>query len=218
MSILHREGYKIISIFTAFFLALSLISYFGLSLQFYLVIQVLLIIFLALVFRFFRIPKRTFTDKADSILAPADGTIVAIETVDENEYFKDKRIQISIFMSIYNIHINWYPVSGIIKYHKYHKGAYIVARHPKSSCLNEHSSIVINNSDREIMVKQIAGFVARRIISYAKIGSTVQSNQELGFIKFGSRLDVFIPLDSNICVELGEKTKGGVTEIATWHK
>ncbi len=215
MSLLHREGYKIITIFTTLVLALSLISYFVLSLQFYLVIQVLLLVFIALVFRFFRIPNRTFAHNTDSILAPADGTIVAIETVEENEYFKDKRIQVSIFMSIHNIHINWYPISGTIKYYKYHKGAYLVARYPKSSCLNEHSSIVIINDKREILVKQIAGFVARRIVSYAAMGSSVRSSQELGFIKFGSRLDVFIPLDSNICVELGEKTKGGVTEIAT---
>jgi len=216
MSLLHREGNKIITIFTTFFLALSLLSCFVLSLPVYFIIQALLLVPVILIFRFFRKPNRTFTQKTDSIFAPADGTIVAIETVEENEYFKDKRIQVSIFMSIHNIHINWYPISGIIKYFKYHKGAYLVARHPKSSCLNEHSSIVIENDNREILVRQIAGFVARRIVSYAEVGNSVQSSQELGFIKFGSRLDVFLPLNSNILVELGEKTSGGVTEIATW--
>lgn len=215
MMTFHREGYKILLISSAICLALSLSSYFFMSFVFYLITQTLILLITLLIFRFFRKPDRQFSYNSDSIVAPADGTIVAIETVEEKEYFKNNRIQVSIFMSIHNIHINWYPLSGIIKYFKYHKGNYLVARHPKSSTQNERTSIVIVNDKTEVMVRQVAGFVASRIVCYASKGISVQASQEMGFIKFGSRLDLFLPPDSKILVALGQKTTGGVTEIAS---
>ncbi len=214
MKRIHREGRHILLIFTTIILLLSAGALLLFSLLPYLLIQLALLILIFLIFRFFRIPNRIYTIKENTVIAPADGIIVAIETVDEHEYFNDKRIQVSIFMSIHNIHINWYPVSGKIKYYKYHPGKYLVARHPKSSLLNEHSSTVIEHGNKEILVKQIAGYVARRIVCNSVQGKSVDLGQELGFIKFGSRLDLLLPVDSKILVEMGEKTRGGITEIA----
>ena len=174
--------------------------------------------FLILLFiiRFFRKPKRPLIVDENTIYAPADGTVLVIEETEENEYFKDKRIQISIFMSVWNIHINWFPISGIIKYFKYHPGKFLIARLPKSSTENERTTVVIEDkSKRQILVRQIAGVIARRIISYAKEGKEVGQNSELGFIRFGSRVDVFLPLDAKVNVKLGDKTKGTQTIIAT---
>lgn len=210
----HREGKRILVITTITILFLSLGVFILLPILPYLITQAILLVFGLLIFRFFRIPNRKFVSTGDSVIAPADGRVVAIETVDETEYFNEKRIQVSIFMSIHNVHINWYPVPGEISYYKYHPGKYLVARHPKSSTLNEHTSIVIKNRKKEILVRQIAGFVARRIVSYAAHGKIVNTGDEMGFIKFGSRLDILLPTDAKIFVGMGEKTKGGLTEIA----
>ena len=211
----HQAGRTILIITAVLAALLSLTFFLLLSLLPYLLIQLALLALAFMVFRFFRKPGRTIENKEYAVIAPADGTIVAIEKVHEPEYFKDERIQVSIFMSIHNVHINWYPVSGTISYFKYHPGRYLLARHPKSSSLNERSSTVIENAKGEILVRQIAGYVARRIICNAKTGSIVDCTRELGFIKFGSRLDLFLPLTSKIKVSPGQKSKGGITEIAT---
>jgi len=166
---------------------------------------------------FFRNPVRATLIDNSSIIAPADGKVVAIEEVEEPEYFKDKRIQVSIFMSPANVHVNRNPISGQVKYTQYHPGRYFFAWHPKSSKENEHNSVVIGGEDLdvEILVKQIAGAFARRIVSYINVGDEVVQGNELGFIKFGSRVDLFLPLDTVIGVELNQKVKGGETVIAS---
>ncbi|MEG1498383.1 MAG: phosphatidylserine decarboxylase family protein [Bacteroidales bacterium] len=165
---------------------------------------------------FFRMPRREYpvpTEK--SILSPADGVVVDIDEVYETEYFKDNRIKISVFMSPANIHVNRYPVDGLIVYCLYHPGKYLVAWHPKSSSLNERNTVVVKTKDgKEVLVRQIAGAVARRIVSYAKKEDKVIHGQELGFIKFGSRVDLFLPLDVDIKVELEEKVRGGISVLA----
>lgn len=168
-----------------------------------------------LIIRFFRIPNRDMVNDDNLIISPADGTIVAIEKIFEKEFFNDTRLQISIFMSIYDVHANLYPVSGKIVYSKYHKGKYIVARHPKSSQLNEHHSVVIKNpAAGEILVKQIAGAVARRIVNYSEVNTEVKQSKQLGFIKLGSRVDLFLPPDTELKINLKQKVKAGITPIA----
>lgn len=173
------------------------------------------IVFYLLVLQFFRNPRRNTNIDHHKIIAPADGKIVMIKEIEEKEYFKDKRLQISIFMSPLNVHVNRYPISGLIKYAAYHPGAYLVAWHPKSSLLNERTSIVIESPEgQEIMYKQIAGAMARRIVYYAKKGMKVLQGKDSGFIKFGSRVDVVLPLEANILVKEGDRTKGGVQVLA----
>ena len=168
-----------------------------------------------IVFQFFRRPKRNFIKDDDLVIAPADGKVVVIEEVFDEEYFKKAVRQISIFMSPLNVHINWYPVNGEVTYSKYHKGKYLVAWDPKSSTDNESHSVVINHLVHgEILVKQIAGAVARRIVNYAKVGDTVSQGQELGFIKFGSRVDLLIPLDAKIDFKLEDISYGGQSVVA----
>lgn len=214
----HREGKYILVIASITALILSSVMFLLLPLFLYFLAQSILLILVLMIFRFFRLPKRNFETNENFVIAPADGRVVAIETVDENEYFKKKRIQVSIFMSIHNVHINWYPIPGKITYFKYHPGKYLLARHPKSSSLNEHSSVAIKHGSNEILVKQIAGYVARRVISYADKSKTVHLGDEMGFIKFGSRLDVFLPPETKILVSMGEKTRGGITRIADFSK
>jgi phosphatidylserine decarboxylase len=164
---------------------------------------------------FFRNPKRDPEFAAGRIYAPADGSIVAIETTEEQEYFKDQRIQVSIFMSVWDVHINWFPIEGTLSFYRYHPGKYLVARHPKSSILNERNTVVIKTGQgEEILLRQIAGTVARRIISYARQDLKVSAGDELGFIRFGSRVDVFLPPDSKILVEVGQKVRGLQTILA----
>lgn len=212
----HKEGYKII-----FFSALILVSSIFVIdnyVQIYWLQKVLMIVFLVffiLILQFFRNPKRTTQLNNDHIIAPADGKIVVIEEVFENEYLKEKRRQISIFMSPLNVHVTRYPLGGLVKYSKYHPGKYLVAWHPKSSEENERTTIVIENKKvGKILYRQIAGAVARRIVNYAKVEKNVIQGNDAGFIKFGSRLDIFVPLDMKITVELNQKTKGGETIIA----
>ena len=168
-----------------------------------------------LVVQFFRIPNRLLTTGETQVIAPADGTIVVIEETEEGEYFKARRRQISIFMSPLNVHVNRNPVSGIVRYFKYYPGKYLVAWHPKSSTENERTTVVIESaSGAKVLMRQIAGAVARRIIWYVKEGQPVEQGQEMGFIKFGSRVDVYLPLDAEIRVKIGDRTKGGVTVLA----
>jgi phosphatidylserine decarboxylase len=173
-----------------------------------------LLIFL-IVLQFFRSPKRNYIINENQIVAPADGKVVVIEEVVENEYFQGKRRQISVFMSPVNVHINRNPISGVVKYFKYHPGKYLVAWHPKSSLENERTTIVLENSKKQsVLMRQIAGALARRIVWYVKEGDEVSQTAEFGFIKFGSRVDVFVPLDAKIKVELDQVTKGGITVLA----
>jgi len=180
-----------------------------------LILQVLLLIFFVFILWFFRNPKRNILKDPGIILSPADGKIVSIEKVNELEFFNDNRLKISIFLSPLNIHVNRYPVSGRILYSKYHKGKYLFAWHPKSSEKNERSTVVIENKKfGEVMYRQIAGAVARRIVNYAEVNSNVEQGDDSGFIKFGSRVDLFLSKDSELKVKVGDKVKGGITIIA----
>jgi phosphatidylserine decarboxylase len=213
---IHKEGYRII--LTTTLICLIIIA--GLNMLFpvqtiihYLLYLGLAVIYL-LVLRFFRVPERDMQSHPDVILCPADGTIVAIEEVEETEYFKDKRRQVSIFMSPNNVHVNLYPVSGKIVYTNYWPGSFLVAWHPKSSTENERNTVVIENTYHgSVLVRQIAGAVARRIVCYARTNERITQGYELGFIKFGSRVDLFLPLSAEINVNIDDKVKGGITQI-----
>ena len=212
----HKEGFKII-----FFSALILVATIFLADHFIQNIwiqkglMVTMLILFILILQFFRNPKRNTQISDNQIIAPADGKIVVIEEVSENEYFKDKRRQISIFMSPLNVHVTRYPLGGKIKYSKYHPGKFLVAWHPKSSEENERTTIVVDNASMgEILYRQVAGAVARRIVNYAKVGQNVVQGTDAGFIKFGSRIDIFVPLDMKIDVSLDQVTRGGETVIA----
>ena len=175
------------------------------------------LVMLYLVVHFFRIPKRTFTFTDSDILCPADGKVVVIEEVEETEYFKDRRIQVSIFMSPLNVHANYFPISGLVKYVKYHKGLFLVAWHPKSSTDNERSTVVVQHSSgQEVLFRQIAGAVARRICYYAKEGQTAETGQEFGFIKFGSRVDVFLPLGTKLDIKIDQDVKAKLTKLGSF--
>lgn len=167
-----------------------------------------------LIIQFFRVPNRVCVYGENDIMCPADGKVVVIEEADENEYFKDKRIQVSIFMSPMNVHANYNPISGLVKYIKYHPGLFLVAWHPKSSTDNERSTMVVEHvSGKEVLFRQIAGAVARRICYYSTINQQVKTGDEFGFIKFGSRIDLFVPLDSKINVKIGDVVKAKLTKI-----
>ncbi len=212
----HKEGYTIISIafvtaFVGIFLTEKYIDTFWLMKT----IQVAILIFLGLILQFFRNPKRETTINDNHIIAPVDGKVVVIEEVEEPEYFKDKRLQVSIFMSPLNVHVTRYATSGNISFSKYHPGKYLVAWHPKASTENERTTVVINNDVfGEVLYRQIAGAVARRIVNYAEKGNEVVQGTDAGFIKFGSRVDVFLPLGTKIDVKIGDTVKGGVQVIA----
>ncbi|MBK7966757.1 MAG: phosphatidylserine decarboxylase family protein [Bacteroidetes bacterium] len=178
------------------------------------IIGVLSLVFLYLILQFFRSPRRDQTMGDNLVIAPCDGKVVVIEQTVESEFYKDKRIQVSIFMSPLNVHINWYPISGIVKYLRYHEGKFLVAWHPKASTENERTSMVIEKSGFSVLVRQIAGAVAKRIRYYPHESDKVKQGSELGFIKFGSRVDLYLPLGTKINVEIGQKTTGGVTVIA----
>ncbi len=180
-------------------------------------VSILSLVIFFLIVNFFRFPNRIIIQDDNTILAPADGKIVVIEETDEPEYFKERRLQVSIFMNIFNVHINWFPVNGIVKYFKYHKGNFAAAYLPKSSTENERTSIAIAcNNGQTILMRQIAGAMAKRIVSYAAVEGKARQDQHAGFIKFGSRVDLFLPLDTNIEVKLGQKTKGSQTIIGTF--
>ena len=217
---IHREGYKIIAVSILLFVAVNILSfYFFTNSWRWLALIILLVCFVLLVFvtLFFRVPKRNLTFSENKIVAPADGKIVVIEEIKETEYFNDKRIQLSIFMSPVNVHLNRAPVSGTVVYNNYYKGKYLVAWHPKSSTLNERHSIVLENSNGLILVKQIAGAMAKRICNYALPGKKFEQGEEFGFIKFGSRVDVLLPTDAKIEVQLGQMVKCGITVLASFN-
>ena len=213
---LHREGYSILlsTIMMSIGIVLVLI-FFGLpELGLYIASGIAFIIFF-LFAQFFRVPKRAIKNVEGQITCPSDGTIVVIEKVHEPEYFKDDRIQVSIFMSPLNVHVQWTPMAGLIRYAVYHAGKYLVAWHPKSSNENERTTLVVESDRGEVLFRQIAGAVARRIKYYIQPGDIVKSGEEVGFIKFGSRIDVFLPLDAEIHVDLDQKVKGRETLLAT---
>lgn len=215
----HKEGYTIITSTIILVIAIAVaIGYFFEPLVLGIAIPVLLI-FAILILQFFRVPNRVVTKGDDLVVCPADGKVVAIEEVEEEEYLKEKRIQISIFMSPLNVHINWYPINGIVSYFKYHPGKYLVAWHPKSSTDNERTTVCVRHSSgTEILFRQIAGAVARRIICYAKRDAKAQQSSEMGFIRFGSRVDVFVPRESEIRVKLNESVRGSQTVLAVLPK
>ncbi|MDA7731166.1 phosphatidylserine decarboxylase family protein [Flavobacteriaceae bacterium] len=212
----HKEGYTIITISFIIIALINLLSATYIDSELISKsIGLITIIVLILILQFFRNPKRKTELNDELIISPVDGKVVAIEKVHEKEYFKDERIQISIFMSPLNVHVTRYAASGSIKFSKYHPGKYLVAWHPKSSEKNERTTIVINSKVfGEILYRQIAGAVARRIVNYAKVGNDVVQGKDAGFIKFGSRVDLFLPLDSKIKVELNQVVKGGEDTIA----
>ncbi len=172
-------------------------------------------VMLFLIINFFRVPARRCNADSNQVMCPSDGKVVVIEETEETEYFKDKRIQISVFMSPLNVHVQWNPISGMVQYFQYHAGKFLVAWHPKSSTDNERTTLVIkDNQGREVLVRQIAGAVARRICYYSKKGDAVEVGEEFGFIKFGSRVDVFLPLGSDIKTSIGDLVKGKLTVLA----
>jgi len=211
---IHKEGHTILIVLA---LILALLNAFicAFASPFLTFSIIVSFIFFLLVLQFFRSPKREIVIPDDNIIyAPADGKIVAIEEVKENEYFEDKRIQISIFMSPTNVHVNRNPISGTVNYFRYHPGKYLVAWHPKSSTENERTTVVIDNGEFEVLLRQIAGAVAKRIVNYVSVGEEVEQGEEMGFIKFGSRVDLFLPLNSKIEVNLNQKVKGNRTVLA----
>lgn len=215
---IHKEGHKILLATVIVLLLVNLtIALVFRSILVYYITGAVSVIILGAFASFFRIPSRIFFESDNQIIAPADGRVVVIEEVHEGEYFKDKRIQVSIFMSPANVHVNRNPISGLVKYQKYHPGKYLVAWHPKSSEKNERNTVVIEHDelDVEILVRQIAGKLARKIRWYLNEGDEVEQNGELGFIKFGSRVDLFLPIGTKIDVNLKQKVKGGITVIGT---
>ena len=212
----HKEGFRIITItFLAVVAVVISADQYISSLWMSKGIQIVALVFLILVLQFFRNPKRKALESETQIIAPADGKIVIIQEVEEPEYFQDKRLQVSIFMSPLNVHVTRYPATGEIKLSKYHPGKYLVAWHPKSSELNERTTIVIDHAKYgSILYRQIAGAVARRIVNYAKVGNKVVQGHDAGFIKFGSRIDLFLPIGTPLSIGLNDRVKGGVTIIS----
>ena len=211
----HKEGHKIIiySFFITFIISISS-EYFLTNDYFSKITQIFSLVIFCLILQFFRNPKRKILKNENKILSPVDGKIVSIKKVYEKEYFKDDRILVSIFMSPFNIHVTRYPISGKILYSKYHPGKYLVAWHPKSSEKNERTTIVVESKKvGPILYRQIAGTVARRIINYAKKNTNAIQGEDSGFIKFGSRVDLFLPIDSKIKVKMNQKVKGGINSI-----
>jgi len=212
---LHKEGLKIIlitflilavlSLLVSRFIGLQYLRYFfyaGFSIEFLWTVS------------FFRVPKRKVNSGNNNILSSADGEVVVIEETFEKEFYNEKRIQVSVFMSPFNVHVNWYPFNGEVVYTKYHPGKFLFAKNPKSSELNERNSLVVqNDKGQSVLIRQIAGVMARRIISYAKIGDTAKQGGEFGIIRFGSRVDFFLPLDAEVKVKIGDKVKAQRTVI-----
>lgn len=215
---IHREGYKTIAVTTLFLGAFNLFFFwfFGESILWLCIaLLTISILFLLFIVSFFRIPSRVLTIRDGAIIAPADGKVVVIEETHDVEYFKDRRLQVSIFMSPANVHVNRVPFNGEVIYNQYHKGKYLVAWDPKSSTENERHSVVIRQGQLEVLVKQIAGAVAKRIVNYLEVGEKVKQGEEMGFIKFGSRVDLLLPVGTKLHISLNEKVKGGVTVIAS---
>jgi len=215
---IHKEGYKSIALAALIFGAINIIFFFFFSAAMPVIAWFVFgisLIMLLFIISFFRSPKRNFTIARHQVICPADGKVVVIEEMTDTEYFKDKRLQVSIFMSPANVHINRIPMSGKVEYSQYHKGKYLVAWSPKSSTENERHSVVIKSDNAVILVKQIAGAVAKRIVNYLQVGQMVEQGNEMGFIKFGSRVDVLLPVGTELNVTLNQAVKGGVTVLAT---
>jgi len=212
---LHKEGRIILMGFFLLFLLFSIAIYYYIPVYYsYLLILPFWVLY-GFIIWFFRNPERLAISEANDVIAPVDGKVVVIEEVEEKEFLKTRCIQLSIFMSPLNVHVNRYPVSGKVVYTKYHPGKYLVAFHPKSSELNERTTVVVETSNgKNVLFRQIAGAVARRIVLYAKKGDEANAGNEYGFIKFGSRLDIFLPIGTEILVKIGDKTKGGIQKIA----
>jgi phosphatidylserine decarboxylase len=213
----HKEGNNIILGTLSICIAIALLTnYFVENAVVRTLILILSILFLILILQFFRNPKRKFTLSDDQVMSPVDGKVVVIEDVFEKEYFNEKRLQVSIFMSPINDHITRYPVSGKVVFSKYHAGKFLVAWHPKSSEENERTTVVVkSNKFGDVLHRQIAGALAKRIVNYAAEGQEVRQTDDSGFIKFGSRVDVFLPLNTKINVKLHQKVKGGITVLAS---
>jgi phosphatidylserine decarboxylase len=212
----HKEGYQIIMTTFVITAAIAVLAEYNINLPpLKIGIQLIALVLLVLVLQFFRNPKRVTPKNENQLIAPVDGKVVIIEEVFEKEYFKDKRLQVSIFMSPLNVHVTRYTMSGKVQFSKYHPGKYLVAWHPKSSELNERTTIVLKNDVfGEVLYRQIAGAVARRIVNYAEEGMEVEQGTDAGFIKFGSRIDLFLPLGTNLDIALNDVVKGGVQAIA----
>ena len=211
---IHREGRRLLSWLLVALLAVIVVAHYLSPNLVWIVAGVALLVFL-IVLQFFRNPRRLVPIEDDSIVyAPADGKVVVMEEAMEPEYFKDRRLQVSIFMSPVNVHVNRNPIGGKITYNAYHPGKYLVAWHPKSSTENERTTVVIDNGKTEILLRQIAGALAKRIKNYLEVGQEVRQGDDFGFIKFGSRVDVFLPLGTKLAVELNQKVKGNKTVIA----
>lgn len=214
---IDKEGHKIIlSTIVTIVAVLVLFLFSGLSSITWLTITVVVLALatLFIVIRFFRVPDRVMTQNFDAVLAPADGTIVAIEKVFVDEYLQDERMQVSVFMSILNVHANWYPISGTVEYFKHHHGDFLFANNPKSSTRNERTTIVVKHEGESIMFRQVAGYIARRIVTYVTLGKKVEQNERCGFIKFGSRVDIFLPLNYELNVKLNDKVVATKSIIA----
>lgn len=215
---IHKEGYKSILITAILFAVVNLASFYFISFRYAWLSWLIFVVTLGLllfIISFFRVPARNLTRGDNLVICPADGKVVVIEEMYDEEYFKDKRLQISIFMSPANVHQNRNPMDGEVVYSQYHKGKYLVAWHPKSSTENERHSVVLRTPRGEILIKQIAGALAKRIINYLRVGQQVEQSSEMGFIKFGSRVDVLLPPGTKVNVQLNEMVKGGITVLAT---
>jgi phosphatidylserine decarboxylase len=212
----HKEGYTSLALCILFIFVLNaVIEYYDLAVAIKWIGYILSFALFVIIVQFFRSPHFDITQDDKVVLCPADGKVVVIEETTETEFLKDKRIQLSVFMSPVNVHVNRHPISGVIKYFKYHPGKYLVAWHPKSSTENERTTVVTENkAGTQVLFRQIAGALARRIVWYVKEGDKVEQGDQFGFIKFGSRVDLFLPLGSKINVEIGEVVKGGQTVLA----
>jgi phosphatidylserine decarboxylase len=213
---IHKEGYRIVAVtfivlgVFAFIVGWFISDIWWVSAICYAVLAILGFFVLS----FFRKPNRALHIEEGAVIAPADGKVIFINEVFEQEYLKERRLQLSIFMSIFNVHINWFPIGGVVEYCKHHNGHFHVASHPKASEKNEHTTVVVNHHGVKVLFRQIAGLIARRIVCYAKTGKEVLPCTQAGFIKFGSRVDLLLPLDCNIVVTVGQKVRGGQTVIA----
>jgi phosphatidylserine decarboxylase len=216
MKLIHKEGYRIILTTIIILIALNYaVSSFAIE-WLNTIFLIASLIFMFLILQFFRNPVRKVEASENEVVAPADGKVVVIEEVEETEYFKDKRLQVSIFMSPINVHVNRYPINGKVQYAKYHPGKYLVAWHPKSSTENERTTVVVENDKIAVLFRQIAGALARRIVMYSKENDTAKKGGDFGFIKFGSRVDLFFPIGTKINVELDQVVKGNKTVIARY--
>ncbi|MDG1916909.1 MAG: phosphatidylserine decarboxylase family protein [Flavobacteriales bacterium] len=216
MKLIHKEGYRIILTTIIILIALNYaVSSFAIE-WLNTIFLIASLIFMFLILQFFRNPVRKVEASENEVVAPADGKVVVIEEVEETEYFKDKRLQVSIFMSPINVHVNRYPINGKVQYAKYHPGKYLVAWHPKSSTENERTTVVVENDKIAVLFRQIAGALARRIVMYSKENDTAKKGEDFGFIKFGSRVDLFFPIGTKINVELDQVVKGNKTVIARY--